>query len=385
MTVAVVIPAYIRTPQAQEWLAAAVASVQRQTFAEVACVVVDDASPIPVKLPGVKVLRHDRNRGPGAARNTGIAATSAEWILPLDADDLLEPDAVARLYAARCPVEFTYGDVQFFGDRSGIASPGEFSLQALLAMTGKNPVTSLFAKAAWRRAGGFDERLEGLEDVDFFISLAANGICGRHIDGVTLHYRRYGESRHAALEQGNRERLIAVREQLQQKHWRVTMAKCDRCPGGSGPGKGVGVSDNTNIGANGVDLQYIGRMIASFVEAPSPITGRRYLIEGTGTWVRVAPEDVAWLLGMPEPGGGRKYRQPEPEAPTPNLLANVPLPEAEVPDITTLNAKDAAALIKDSADPLDLRVWLAQESAADAPRKTVLDALNKRLGELSND
>jgi len=71
-------------------------------FAEV--IVVDDGSDIPIRLPtdaaGMKLLRHDRPRGPGVARNNGLAAVSAPYVLFFDADDLLTaelPDLVADL------------------------------------------------------------------------------------------------------------------------------------------------------------------------------------------------------------------------------------------------------------------------------------------------
>lgn len=37
-------------------------------------IIVDDASPAPIRAPGVRLLRHDRNRGYGGAQKTGYAA-----------------------------------------------------------------------------------------------------------------------------------------------------------------------------------------------------------------------------------------------------------------------------------------------------------------------
>lgn len=63
-------------------------------FAEV--IVVDDGSDIPVCLPGdsagVKLLRHTQPHGPGVARNSGLAAVTAPYVLFFDADDLLTGD-----------------------------------------------------------------------------------------------------------------------------------------------------------------------------------------------------------------------------------------------------------------------------------------------------
>lgn len=78
-------------------------SVLEQSFADLEVVVVDDASSTPLDHfgdPRVSVLRHEPSRGVAAARNTGIAHTSGEWIAFLDDDDLWHPDKLALQLAA---------------------------------------------------------------------------------------------------------------------------------------------------------------------------------------------------------------------------------------------------------------------------------------------
>src|SRR4051812_11973683 len=68
-------------------------------------VVVDDASADDTgdqaRRHGARVLRHPENRGPSAARNTGIEAASHAWVAPLDADDEWLPGHLDRLWSAR--------------------------------------------------------------------------------------------------------------------------------------------------------------------------------------------------------------------------------------------------------------------------------------------
>jgi glycosyltransferase involved in cell wall biosynthesis len=50
---------------------------------------------------GARVIRHERNRGEGAARNSGIAAATQRWVALLDSDDEWLPHHLGRLWAAR--------------------------------------------------------------------------------------------------------------------------------------------------------------------------------------------------------------------------------------------------------------------------------------------
>lgn len=92
-SVSIVIPTRDRPMQ----LAEALASITAQSHPPAQVVVVDDHSETPVVLdahPSIEVLvvRHARNQGPGAARNTGMAHATGQLVLFLDDDDLLTPD-----------------------------------------------------------------------------------------------------------------------------------------------------------------------------------------------------------------------------------------------------------------------------------------------------
>ncbi len=93
--IAAVIPAY----NAAQIVAAAVESLRGQTVAPAEIIVVDDGSRDDTSAvaarAGARVIRQE-NGGPAAARNRGIAATSAEWIALLDADDISFPTRIER-------------------------------------------------------------------------------------------------------------------------------------------------------------------------------------------------------------------------------------------------------------------------------------------------
>src|SRR3990170_700697 len=94
--VSVVLPVHNKT----ESLPAAVASVLGQTFGDFELLIVDDGSSddlapilaLPSRDARIQVIRHGHNRGPAAARNTGIKHAKGDYIAFLDSDDVWNRD-----------------------------------------------------------------------------------------------------------------------------------------------------------------------------------------------------------------------------------------------------------------------------------------------------
>src|SRR5690348_15078750 len=101
--VSVIVPVFNRAAT----IGRAVASVVVQTMADWELIVVDDGSAddpagalAALSDARLRLLRHERNRGAAAARNTGIAAARAPLIAFLDSDDEWLPEKLARQVAA---------------------------------------------------------------------------------------------------------------------------------------------------------------------------------------------------------------------------------------------------------------------------------------------
>ncbi len=96
--ISIIIPAYNRA----DVLPRAINSVLSQTFTDYEIIVVDDASTDETSAVArnfngpVHVIRHEVNRGPAAARNTGIEATSGAYVAFLDSDDEWMPEKLGR-------------------------------------------------------------------------------------------------------------------------------------------------------------------------------------------------------------------------------------------------------------------------------------------------
>jgi hypothetical protein len=84
----------------------ALVGIEAQTLSDREIVVVDDASTdetlamLEGEFPHVKVVRHEVAHGPSAARNSGVAASTGDWIFFHDDDDLMHPAHLADLLAA---------------------------------------------------------------------------------------------------------------------------------------------------------------------------------------------------------------------------------------------------------------------------------------------
>src|SRR5690606_10198769 len=81
-------------------LQASVSSVLAQTFHDIELLIIDDGSDVvqepllnaSLNDPRIEILRHERNRGAAAARNTGIRRAKGTYIAFLDCDDTWHPE-----------------------------------------------------------------------------------------------------------------------------------------------------------------------------------------------------------------------------------------------------------------------------------------------------
>jgi glycosyltransferase involved in cell wall biosynthesis len=174
----------------ERFLAEAIESVLAQRHPGLEILVIDDgstdATPELALAMGAPV-RHIRqeNRGPSAARNTGIRHAQADLVTFLDADDRWTADMLALLLPAL--EDGTSADIAM-----GYTQPMDAGMQqTLMAPRLAFAVSAcLFRRSAFERFGLFDESIRLGEDLDWLLRAREAGGRIALVNGITLLYRQ---------------------------------------------------------------------------------------------------------------------------------------------------------------------------------------------------
>jgi glycosyltransferase involved in cell wall biosynthesis len=202
--VSIVIPCYRQAHLLGEAIDGALA----QTYPHVEVLVVDDGSPDDVGAvvdlrPGVRLVRQP-NAGVSAARNSGARASRGEYLVFLDADDLLLPPAVdvgMQTFAERPECAFVHGAAERRrldgtavpdANRVVVGAP-DLYLELLRTRSFQNIAAAVFRRDAFEAVGGFDETSRHGEDWDLSLRLARRYPAYGH-GRVVAVYRRTGQN-----------------------------------------------------------------------------------------------------------------------------------------------------------------------------------------------
>jgi glycosyltransferase involved in cell wall biosynthesis len=208
--VSVIIPCYNQA----HYLSDAVKSALAQTHRPIEVIVVDDGSrdnvvDVVASYPHVRCVRQ-KNRGVAEARNAGFRASGGEYVLFLDADDRLTPNAVEShlsCFAKHPEAGFVVGDIDHISlDGFYTGSPRWPMLEAnhyeeLLKVNHvANTIAVMFRRLVIERLGGFDASCSPAEDYELLLR-SARLFPSAHHRTVVAQYRRHIEntSRKGAL------------------------------------------------------------------------------------------------------------------------------------------------------------------------------------------
>ena len=234
--ISVVIPAF----NEERYIGDAIESVLAQTLPASEVIVVDDGSTdetaaIAAGYEGVRVLSQP-NRGLGAARNAGFAASSGELLAFHDADDLMLPgklEVQADYLAARPRCGVVLGrqrlqveegaDLPFWA--RGEALPHEAGLAGRFALPDGDgtihTMTMLVRREAFVAVGPFDEELRIAQDLDWLFRAFEEGAGVDLAEHEVLVRRIHSASLTQDDAETRRELFVAFKKRIERRRARA--------------------------------------------------------------------------------------------------------------------------------------------------------------------
>lgn len=208
----------------------AISSVLAQTCRDYEVVVVDDGSTdhtaeavVAIRDDRIRLIRHGRNRGGGAARNTGIQSTMAPLVAFLDSDDEWMPAKLERQLEAfersSEDVALVYAGVERI-DADGHAAidiprphPDLASRLLVQNVVGETSVP-MVRRSALEQVGGFDEELPASQDMDLWLRIC-EPFRAIVVPEVLVRVRKGNDSSRISI---NIKAGLAGRELFRRKH-----------------------------------------------------------------------------------------------------------------------------------------------------------------------
>ena len=200
--VSIIIPAY----NSGNYLAETLESVLSQTYSGWECIIMDDGSTDNTFSIAQEYSKKDNrfhcfqqtNHGPAVARNNAIRRSTGDYILPLDADDLISNSYIEKVseYLTTHPeATLVYSKANFFGCESREWKLPEFNYDSFIW---QNCICScaMYRRKDYDNTPGYNPNMiYGDEDWDFWLSLLNRSSIVHRIDETLFHYRIRTDSR----------------------------------------------------------------------------------------------------------------------------------------------------------------------------------------------
>lgn len=215
-----------------KYIEKSVESVIQQDMSEWELIIVDDGSDDPQTLAVLSRLKeldrihviHGKHCGVSSARNTGIAAASGKYILPLDSDDKIDSTYLrkASIILDKDPdIGIVYSKAKLFGAVNEEWKLPEFSIPEML-YANIIFVTAMFRKSDWIKVNGFDEAMVyGLEDYEFWLSILELKRKVYRIPEILFFYRIKKVSRNQMFLESDLQKRIQTYDYISRKHYRL--------------------------------------------------------------------------------------------------------------------------------------------------------------------
>jgi glycosyltransferase involved in cell wall biosynthesis len=185
--VSVIIPTYNRA----KLLGRAIQSILAQTYQDFELIIVDDGSTDDTESlvksfnsEKIRYIRHKKNRGASAARNTGIRSAKGEYIALQDSDDEWMPEKLEKQMRAFATAPPEVGVVytgfyiiannkkKYMPSASITPKDGNIFSSIIKGEYLVSPQTIVVKRECFERAGMFDEHFPAMEDWEMSLRLS---------------------------------------------------------------------------------------------------------------------------------------------------------------------------------------------------------------------
>jgi len=194
--ITIIVPCYNQA----EFLPETLNSVLAQTATNWECIIVNDGSTDDTETVAKEWIAkderfkyiHQQNGGLSAARNTGIESAKGEYILPLDADDLIGKeyiDKALKAFEADKNIKLVYCLANKFGAENKFWDLTPYTYQNLLI---NNCIfcSAVYRKVSWQQIGGYSTNFKkGYEDWDFWLRMLDKNLEVYQIPNILFFYR----------------------------------------------------------------------------------------------------------------------------------------------------------------------------------------------------
>lgn len=181
-------------------------SVYKQDYTNFEIVIVNDGSDNEYCLlkldslknqEGIKII-HKENTGVSDTRNIAVKESNGDYILPLDADDMILDGYLktgVNIIKNNPEISPVYCDTHHVGEMQGLEKRPEWSKERLLS--GPFIVnSSIYSRKAYESTEGYNTEMKGWVDYDLWVQMMDAGFRGKRIPKglfVYFHHESEGE------------------------------------------------------------------------------------------------------------------------------------------------------------------------------------------------
>ena len=146
---------------------------------------------------GVRVI-HKENTGVSDTRNVAVREGKGEYILPLDADDMIYPGYLktgVNIIKKNPKISPVYCDTVHVGEMQGLEKRPEWSKERLL----QGPFivnSSMYSREAYNSIEGYSTEMKGWVDYDLWVQMMDAGFIGKRIPkGLFIYFHHESEGK----------------------------------------------------------------------------------------------------------------------------------------------------------------------------------------------